>query len=283
MPKIPVFQSRTPKINRYFSCAQSPRRAKNHIFSRWYKVCTVYTLIHRTYTVIYMVLANPALIPRVLLLVYYWYSLWQGLFLVLLLVLLLILLLILLLVLQLVLLLVLLLLLLLLLLSVLPLIGPFFCLLVKDFHGTHLSTTQLQSSIPDVPLPAPFPTLVRSQFQAKPAILLILISFCIFSLVEECYGTWCHLPSSPVFSFLLFLPRFGHRAMHIHVCTVYSVYTRYCQQEISCVCGCVNMCIYMYVYMLKANYQYGLCITLAIHICVNFYTCFWLTLRMAYA
>ena len=40
-PKIPVFQSRTPKINRYFSCAQSPRRAKNDIFARWYKVCTV--------------------------------------------------------------------------------------------------------------------------------------------------------------------------------------------------------------------------------------------------
>jgi hypothetical protein len=33
-PKIPVFQSRTPKINRYFSCAQSPRRAKNDIFAR---------------------------------------------------------------------------------------------------------------------------------------------------------------------------------------------------------------------------------------------------------
>ena len=32
--KIPVFQSRTPKINRYFSCAQSPRRAKNDIFAR---------------------------------------------------------------------------------------------------------------------------------------------------------------------------------------------------------------------------------------------------------
>jgi len=36
-PKIPVFQSRTPKINRYFSCAQSPRRAKNDILARWYK------------------------------------------------------------------------------------------------------------------------------------------------------------------------------------------------------------------------------------------------------
>ena len=33
-PKIPVFQSRTPKINRYSSCAQSPRRAKNDIFAR---------------------------------------------------------------------------------------------------------------------------------------------------------------------------------------------------------------------------------------------------------
>jgi hypothetical protein len=33
-PKIPVFQSRTPKINRYFSCAQSPRRTKNDIFAR---------------------------------------------------------------------------------------------------------------------------------------------------------------------------------------------------------------------------------------------------------
>jgi hypothetical protein len=33
-PKIPVFQSRTPKINRYFSCAQSPRRAKNDNFAR---------------------------------------------------------------------------------------------------------------------------------------------------------------------------------------------------------------------------------------------------------
>jgi len=33
-PRIPVFQSRTPKINRYFSCAQSPRRAKNDIFAR---------------------------------------------------------------------------------------------------------------------------------------------------------------------------------------------------------------------------------------------------------
>jgi len=33
-PKIPVFQSRTPKINRYFLCAQSPRRAKNDIFAR---------------------------------------------------------------------------------------------------------------------------------------------------------------------------------------------------------------------------------------------------------
>jgi len=33
-PKIPVFQSCTPKINRYFSCAQSPRRAKNDIFAR---------------------------------------------------------------------------------------------------------------------------------------------------------------------------------------------------------------------------------------------------------
>jgi hypothetical protein len=33
-PKIPVFQSRTPKINRYFSCAQSPCRAKNDIFAR---------------------------------------------------------------------------------------------------------------------------------------------------------------------------------------------------------------------------------------------------------
>jgi hypothetical protein len=43
-PKIPVFQSRTPKINRYFSCAQSPRRAKNDIFARWYKVCTVYSV-----------------------------------------------------------------------------------------------------------------------------------------------------------------------------------------------------------------------------------------------
>jgi len=32
--KIPVFQSRTPKIERYFSCAQSPRRAKNDIFAR---------------------------------------------------------------------------------------------------------------------------------------------------------------------------------------------------------------------------------------------------------
>jgi hypothetical protein len=41
-PKIPVFQSRTPKIKRYFSCAQSSRRAKNDIFARWYKVCTVY-------------------------------------------------------------------------------------------------------------------------------------------------------------------------------------------------------------------------------------------------
>jgi len=54
-PKIPVFQSRTPKINRYFSCAQSPRRAKNDIFARWYKVCTVYTYIH----CIFMVLTNP--------------------------------------------------------------------------------------------------------------------------------------------------------------------------------------------------------------------------------
>ena len=27
-PKIPVFQSRTPKTNRYFSCAQSPRFAR---------------------------------------------------------------------------------------------------------------------------------------------------------------------------------------------------------------------------------------------------------------
>jgi hypothetical protein len=41
-PKIPVFQSRTPKINRYISCAQSPRRAKNDVFARRYKVCTVY-------------------------------------------------------------------------------------------------------------------------------------------------------------------------------------------------------------------------------------------------
>jgi hypothetical protein len=43
-PKIPIFQSRTPKINRFFSCAQSPRRAKNDIFARWYKVCTVHTV-----------------------------------------------------------------------------------------------------------------------------------------------------------------------------------------------------------------------------------------------
>ena len=33
-PKIPDFQSRTPNVNRYFSCAQSPRRAKNDIFVR---------------------------------------------------------------------------------------------------------------------------------------------------------------------------------------------------------------------------------------------------------
>jgi hypothetical protein len=45
-PKIPVFQSCTPKINRYFSCAQSRRRAKNDIFARWYKVCTVYKYIY---------------------------------------------------------------------------------------------------------------------------------------------------------------------------------------------------------------------------------------------
>ena len=41
-PTIPVFQSRTPKINRYISCVQSPRRAKNDIFARLYEVCTVY-------------------------------------------------------------------------------------------------------------------------------------------------------------------------------------------------------------------------------------------------
>jgi len=68
-PKIPVFQSRTPKINRYFSCAQSPRRAKNDVFARWYKVCTVYTVYDRNLVIslpkipyihrIYMVLANP--------------------------------------------------------------------------------------------------------------------------------------------------------------------------------------------------------------------------------
>ena len=46
-PKIPVFQSRTPKTNRYFSCAQSPRRAENGIFARWYKVYTVLLLIQR--------------------------------------------------------------------------------------------------------------------------------------------------------------------------------------------------------------------------------------------
>jgi len=49
-PKIPVFQSRTPKINRYFLCAQSPRRAKNDIFARWYKVCTVCVLVHTACT-----------------------------------------------------------------------------------------------------------------------------------------------------------------------------------------------------------------------------------------
>jgi len=43
-------------------------------------------------------------------------------------------------------------------------------------------------SIPDAQFPVPLPTLIRSQFQLKPAALLILIDL-LFFLVEEFCGT----------------------------------------------------------------------------------------------
>ena len=44
-PSLTYFsQPRTPKIDIYFPCAQSPRRAKNDIPARWYNVCTVHRM-----------------------------------------------------------------------------------------------------------------------------------------------------------------------------------------------------------------------------------------------
>jgi hypothetical protein len=50
-----------------------------------------------------------------------------------------------------------------------------------------LSITLPNSSIPDVPFPALLSTLIRRQFQVKPATLLIPINF-VPILVEEFYG-----------------------------------------------------------------------------------------------
>jgi len=47
----------------------------------------------------------------------------------------------------------------------------------------------LNLSIPDVSFPVLLSTLIRSQFQAKPATLLIPIIFPFLFAVEELYGT----------------------------------------------------------------------------------------------
>jgi hypothetical protein len=44
--------------------------------------------------------------------------------------------------------------------------------------------------LPQVPFPVLLSTLIRSQFQAKPATLLIPIDFIFLFPVEELYGTW---------------------------------------------------------------------------------------------
>jgi hypothetical protein len=50
-----------------------------------------------------------------------------------------------------------------------------------------LSITLPNLSIPDVPFPVLLSTLIRSRFQAKPATLLIFLSY---FTVKELYGTW---------------------------------------------------------------------------------------------
>jgi hypothetical protein len=52
-----------------------------------------------------------------------------------------------------------------------------------------LSTTLLKLSTPDLPIPVPLQTLIKSRFQAKPATLLILVDLCFFPMVEEFHST----------------------------------------------------------------------------------------------
>jgi hypothetical protein len=61
-----------------------------------------------------------------------------------------------------------------------------------------LWTSLLNLSIPDVPFPVLLSTLIRSQFQAKPATLLIPIDFPFLLTVEELYGTRYQSGSFPL-------------------------------------------------------------------------------------
>ena len=53
----------------------------------------------------------------------------------------------------------------------------------------HSVNSLLNLSIPDVHFPVLLSTLIRSQFQAKPATLLIPINFSLLFVVEELDGT----------------------------------------------------------------------------------------------
>jgi hypothetical protein len=63
-----------------------------------------------------------------------------------------------------------------------------------------LSITLRNLSIPDVPFPALLFTLIRKQFQVKPATHLNPIDRFLFLFVEEIYGTRYQIGSFSIFN-----------------------------------------------------------------------------------